>query len=88
MTEREQAIMIANKLLDFAIEHPMALYVPGDPDCDVCILARQFLREIEDREEAAYNRQQERLMENGPGPSLLDQQRTSTSVCLQNVLSR
>ncbi len=46
-SERELAIMLANKLLEFDIAHPGALYVHGDPDCDVCILARQFLRAIE-----------------------------------------
>jgi hypothetical protein len=46
MTEYEQAIIIADKILDFAIEHPMAFYVHGDPDCDACVLARQFYRLI------------------------------------------
>ncbi len=46
LTEHEQAIIIADKILEFAIEHPMAFYVPGDPDCDACILARQFYRLI------------------------------------------
>lgn len=38
MTEREQAILIANKLLDRNF---------ADPDDDENILARQFLRAIE-----------------------------------------
>jgi len=42
-------------------------------------LLRNFMdyvkRTKESYAEAAYERQQEQLMENGPGPSLLDQQR-------------
>jgi hypothetical protein len=52
MTEREQAILLANKLLDFDIQFPTSFYVHGDPDCDACILARQFLRSIEETEMA------------------------------------
>ena len=37
MTEREQAIRIANRWL-------------GDPDCDPCIVGRQFLRALEEIE--------------------------------------
>jgi hypothetical protein len=42
MTEREQAIGIANKWL----EHPPDMM--GDPDCDHCIVARQLIRAIEE----------------------------------------
>lgn len=41
MSEREEAIRLANRVLD----KPHI-----DPDGDVCMLARQFLREIERRE--------------------------------------
>jgi len=44
VTEREQAIILANKILDFDIKFPTSFYVHGDPDCDACVLARQFLR--------------------------------------------
>ena len=46
MTEREQAIKIANAWLDFRM-NSLTQMVPGDPDCDACVLARQFLRAIE-----------------------------------------
>lgn len=38
MTETEQALILANKILD---------RVTGDPDDDLAVLARQFLRAIE-----------------------------------------
>ena len=38
MTEKEQAIALANRVLDKP-------YV--DPDGDICLLARQFLRALE-----------------------------------------
>lgn len=41
MDEREQAILIANRWLD----HPPDMM--GDPDCDECIVARQFIRAVE-----------------------------------------
>ena len=41
MTEKEQAILIANKWLD----HPPDMM--GDPDCNECIVARQLLRALE-----------------------------------------
>lgn len=47
MTELEQALQIANKVLDFDIQFPTAFYVHGDPDCDACILARQLIRQHE-----------------------------------------
>lgn len=40
MTEHNQAILIANRLLD----HPPGM---GDPDSDQCVLARQYLRALE-----------------------------------------
>lgn len=43
MTEREQAIKIANMWLDGRM-NAFTQMVPGDPDCDACVLARQFLR--------------------------------------------
>ncbi len=43
MTEREQALKIANMWLDFKM-NPLTQMVPGDPDCDACVLARQFIR--------------------------------------------
>lgn len=46
MIEREQAMLIANNILEF-IPYPATVYVIGDPDCDACVLARQFLRECE-----------------------------------------
>ena len=46
MTEFDQAILIANKWLDFDM-NPLTQMVPGDPDCDACVLARQFIRAIE-----------------------------------------
>jgi len=42
MSERQQAILIANKWLD----DPPDLM--GDPDCDFCIVARQLIRAIEE----------------------------------------
>lgn len=46
MSERETALRIANDWLDFKMNSLVQL-VPGDPDCDACILARQFVRLIE-----------------------------------------
>lgn len=43
MTEREQALLIANKWLEFDM-NVFTQMVPGDPDCDACVLARQFIR--------------------------------------------
>ena len=43
VTEVEQALAIANKWLDFDM-NPLVQMVHGDPDCDACVLARQFVR--------------------------------------------
>jgi hypothetical protein len=45
-TEREQAIRIANQWLDFQM-NSLVQMVPGDPDCDACVVARQLLRALE-----------------------------------------
>lgn len=44
MNESDQAKLLAEKILDFDVRFPMTLYVHGDPDCDACVLARQYLR--------------------------------------------
>jgi hypothetical protein len=49
MDEREQALQIANKWLDFKM-NALTQMVPGDPDCDACVLARQFIRVCEEQE--------------------------------------
>lgn len=46
MNETGQAKLIANQWLDF-IMNPLTQMVPGDPDCDACVLARQFLRALD-----------------------------------------
>ena len=46
MDEREQAKLIANQWLDGKM-NSLVQMVPGDPDCDACVLARQFNRAIE-----------------------------------------
>jgi hypothetical protein len=46
MTEREQALKIANKWLNFDM-NALVEMVPGDPDCDACVLARQFILVVE-----------------------------------------
>jgi hypothetical protein len=46
MTEREQAAIIADQWLDFKM-NALTQMVPGDPDCDACVLARQFVRAAE-----------------------------------------
>ena len=43
MTEREQAYRIANDWLDGKM-NALVQMVPGDPDCDAVILARQYIR--------------------------------------------
>lgn len=43
MNEKQQAFTIANAWLDFEM-NPLTQMVPGDPDCDACVLARQFIR--------------------------------------------
>jgi len=50
MTEQEQALIIANKWLDFDM-NPLTQMVHGDPDCDACVLARQYIR-LRERYEA------------------------------------
>jgi hypothetical protein len=45
-SEREQAIRIANQWLDFKM-NSLVQMVPGDPDCDACVVARQLLRALE-----------------------------------------
>jgi len=42
-SEHSQAIHIADRWLDFKM-NALVQMVPGDPDCDACILARQFIR--------------------------------------------
>jgi hypothetical protein len=44
--ERHQAERIANAWLDFQM-NPLTQMVPGDPDCDACVLARQYLRALD-----------------------------------------
>lgn len=51
MTEREKAIKIANMWLDGRM-NSLTQMVPGDPDCDACVLARQFLRAIKREDDA------------------------------------
>jgi hypothetical protein len=46
VTEREQARRIAEMWLEFLM-NPLTQMVPGDPDCDACVLARQFIRASE-----------------------------------------
>jgi hypothetical protein len=43
MTEPEQALEIANRWLDFKWS-PLVQMVPGDPDCDACVIARELIR--------------------------------------------
>ena len=43
MNERDQALQIANMWLDFRM-NALTQMIPGDPDCDACVLARQFIR--------------------------------------------
>lgn len=46
MDEREQANKIAGMWLDFRM-NSLVQMVPGDPDCDACVLARQFKRALD-----------------------------------------
>ena len=46
MTEAEQAQKIADNWLEFDM-NPLTQMVPGDPDCDACVLARQFNRALD-----------------------------------------
>lgn len=43
MHEIEKAEKIANMWLEFQM-NPLTQMVPGDPDCDACVLARQYIR--------------------------------------------
>lgn len=43
--EQEQALAIANMWLDGKM-NSLVQMVPGDPDCDACVLARQYIRAI------------------------------------------
>jgi hypothetical protein len=47
ISEREQALQIANMWLDFKM-NALTQMVRGDPDCDACVLARQFIRVSEE----------------------------------------
>ncbi len=49
MTEREQALRIANAWLEFEM-NSLVQMVHGDPDCDACVLARQFVRAMDEIE--------------------------------------
>ena len=46
ISEQEEAKAIAERWLDFKM-NPFVDLVPGDPDCDGCILARQYLRVLD-----------------------------------------
>lgn len=46
MDELHQAERIANSWLEFQM-NPLTQMVPGDPDCDACVLARQYLRALD-----------------------------------------
>lgn len=46
MTERELALKVAEGWLDFKF-NPLVQMVPGDPDCDAAVLARQYVRAIQ-----------------------------------------
>jgi len=49
MTESEQADRIAQDWLDFKM-NPLTQMVHGDPDCDACVLARQYNRLVAELE--------------------------------------
>jgi hypothetical protein len=44
--ERQQSWQVANMWLDGRM-NPLVQMVPGDPDCDACVLARSYLRALE-----------------------------------------
>jgi hypothetical protein len=46
MTEREVALKIAEQWLDFKFS-PLTEMVPGEPDCEAVVIARQYVRAIE-----------------------------------------
>jgi len=49
MSEESHAIEIASRWLDFKM-NSLVQMVPGDPDCDACVLARQFIRLKDERD--------------------------------------
>ncbi len=46
LREQDIAKQVANRWLDGDM-NPLVQMVPGDPDCDACVLARQYLRAVE-----------------------------------------
>lgn len=46
MEEREQARATANRWLDQRMNSLVEM-VPGDPDCDACVVARQYMRALD-----------------------------------------
>jgi hypothetical protein len=46
-SEREQARLVAERWLDFKM-NALVEMVPGDPDCDAVVLARQYVRALEE----------------------------------------
>ena len=46
MNERQAARDIAARWLDFRM-NALVQMVPGDPDCDACVLARQYMRALD-----------------------------------------
>lgn len=46
MNERQQAWQIGNQWLDQRM-NPLTQMVPGDPDCDACVIARQYMRALD-----------------------------------------
>jgi chromosome segregation ATPase len=49
MNEQEQAKRVAEMWLDFDM-NPLTQMIPGENDCDACVLARQYLRMCEEIE--------------------------------------
>lgn len=45
-SELKLAAAVAEDWLDFKM-NPLTQMVPGDPDCDACVLARQYLHLLE-----------------------------------------
>jgi DNA-binding FrmR family transcriptional regulator len=54
MTEQEQALKIANMWLEGQM-NALVQMVPGDPDCDACVVARQLIRALEREAAEAKN---------------------------------
>lgn len=46
LDERAKALRIAYMWLEFQM-NPLTQMVPGDLDCDACVLARQYLRSLD-----------------------------------------